>query len=163
MWKHNNRKVDSIEKIPKNAIGFIYCVRNLTTGKSYIGKKSLWHWKRVGVKQYNELKVSGGKVKRSKNKSKSKKGSPVWVHKARLESDWLMYCGSNEELKKAVEAGDTIEKEIWQYAFCEKELTYLETEALFNMGVLREPEKFYNGNILGKFFPADLNCNYDNN
>ena len=152
MWKYNNRKIDSIDKIPQNAVGFVYCINDLTSGKSYIGKKSLWHWKKVG----------GFEVKRSKNKAKSKKGQPVWNHKARLESDWMLYNGSNAELIEAVKKGNTIEKEIWQFAFCEKELTFLETEALFKMDVLRDSDKFYNGNILGKFFPKDLNCNNDN-
>ena len=75
MWKYNNRKIDSVDKIPQNAIGFVYCINDLTTGKSYIGKKSLWHWKKVGAKRYNELKVGGFEVKRSKNKAKSKKDS----------------------------------------------------------------------------------------
>jgi hypothetical protein len=159
MWRKDNKKIDSIEKVPEDAVGFIYCISDLTTGKSYIGKKSLFHWKTVGIKRYNELKQEGIKVARHKNKKKSKKGSPVWVHKARLESDWLMYTGSNQELNQAIEDGNSIEKEIWGFATCEKQLTFLELEALIKMDVLREPDKFYNGNILGKFFPADVNCN----
>tara|TARA_S200002703_G_C3765428_1_gene235619 strand:- start:678 stop:1160 length:483 start_codon:yes stop_codon:yes gene_type:complete len=158
MWRKDNKKIDSLDKIPEGVIGFVYCITDLTTNKSYIGKKNLFHWKVVGVKRYNELKIEGVQVARHKNKKKSKKGSPVWVHKARMESDWLLYTGSNEELNKAIENGNTIEKEIWDFAVCEKQLTFLELEALIKMDVLREPDKFYNGNILGKFFPADVNC-----
>lgn len=159
MWTRDKRKITSVDQTPKGAIGFIYCINDLTAGKSYIGKKNLFHWKVVGIKKYNELKIQGAEVARHKNKNKSKKGSPVWVYKARLESDWLMYNGSNKELLEAIEAGHTIEKEIWDFGFCDKELTFLELEAQIQMGVLREPDKFYNGNILGKFFPQDLNCN----
>lgn len=160
MWLYNEKKITDISQTPKGAIGFLYCIENLTTGKMYIGKKNLRTWKKVGAKRYQELKLEGVEVKRSKNKSQSKKGTPVWVHKAHLESDWLFYTGSNKELNADIEKGHTIEKQIWEFAYCSKQLTFLETEAHFKMDVIRDWKKYYNGNILGKFFPSDLNCNY---
>lgn len=158
MWIYDDKKIDSIERVPKEAIGFVYCINNLSKNRMYIGKKSLYHWKRVGIKRFQEFKLNGIEVKRHKNKKKSKKGLPVWVYKAKLESDWLLYTGSNEQLNKDIANGDQFEKHIWEFSNCEKKLSFLETEAQFKMDVIRDNGKYYNGNILGKYFPNDLNC-----
>tara|TARA_R100001440_G_scaffold4479_9_gene10261 strand:+ start:27866 stop:28342 length:477 start_codon:yes stop_codon:yes gene_type:complete len=158
MWIYDDKKVSTLDQIPKDAIGFVYCITNLSKGKMYIGKKSLYHWKKVGIKRFQELKLEGVEIRRHKNKRKSKKGLPVWVHKAKLESDWLMYTGSNAELNKHIQEGDQFEKHIWEFSNCEKKLSFLETEAQFKMDVIRDNGKYYNGNILGKYFPNDLNC-----
>ena len=158
MWAYDDKKVSSIEQVPTDAIGFVYCITNLSKDRMYIGKKSLYHWKRVGIKRFQELKLEGCQVKRHKNKKKSKKGLPVWVHKARLESDWLLYTGSNTQLNEDIKNGDRFEKVIWEFSNCEKKLSFLETEAQFKMDVIRDSRRFYNGNILGKYFPGDLNC-----
>jgi hypothetical protein len=158
MWIYDNKKITSLEQIPSEAIGFIYCIHNFSKDRMYIGKKNLYHWKRVGIKRHQELKLEGFDVRKHKNKKKSKKGLPVWVYKAKLESDWLMYTGSNKELNEDIKKGDRIEKHIWQFSNCLKNLSFLETEAQFKMDVIRDNEKFYNGNILGKYFPGDLNC-----
>ena len=73
MWIYDEKKISTIDQIPKDAIGFVYCITNLSKGKMYIGKKSLYHWKKVGVKRFQELKLKGVEIRRHKNKRKSKK------------------------------------------------------------------------------------------
>ena len=151
MWVYNGKKVSKLEQMPKDVVGFVYNIHNETTEKNYIGKKVTHTWKVVGRKKYDELKESGIEVK------KTRKGTG-WTYKAKLESDWLNYVGSNKDLQKDFKNGHKIKKEILDYASCQKQLTFLELEYQINMNVLREPENFYNGNILGKFFPRDINC-----
>ena len=43
MWLYQNQVINSIEDFPKNTFGFIYVVNHKPSGKSYIGKKSLYH------------------------------------------------------------------------------------------------------------------------
>ena len=161
MWEYDDKQVTGLVDLPEDAMGFIYCIYNLTTGKDYIGKKNLRAWKQVSKKKYEELDKLGFRVKRHKNKSKSKAGKPVWVYSALLETDWQSYTGSNKELNEHIKRGDTIRKVIWEVSECPKKLTFLEFEALVKLDVLRDNEKYYNGNILGKFFPNDLTCNYE--
>jgi len=158
MWKYKGKEVTKASQLPKNALGFIYNIHNTTKNKNYIGKKNLYCWKKVSLKVFEDLKAKGEEVKRHKNKSTSKKGEPVWVYQVRVEGPWTKYCGSNEELKADIKKGDKITKEIIGIAFCTKQLTYLEIEAQIKMDVLRNPDKFYNQNILGKFWPNDLTC-----
>ena len=49
-----------------------------------------------------------------------------------------------------------LNKQILEVAFNKKHLTYLETKWLFQLEVLEQPEKYYNDNILGKFFTSDF-------
>lgn len=151
MWMYNGKKVTSLSKVPKDAVGFVYNIHNQTKEKSYIGKKALFHWKVVSLKKYNLLKADGVEVKRTR------KGKG-WTYKAKLESNWLSYVGSNKELQEDFKNGDKIVKEILEYGTCTKQLTFMELENQIIMDVLRKPEEFYNGNILGKFFPKDLTC-----
>lgn len=158
MWQFNKKPVINSSNFPEDSIGFIYCIYNLTNGKKYIGKKNLGALKVVGLKKYEELKALGENVSRTKNKSKSTKGNPTWVYKVRTESDWQTYVGSNKDLQQDIKNGDKIKKEILYFANCAKQLTFLEMEAQIKMDVLRKPEEYYNQNILGKFWPSDLNC-----
>ena len=76
------------------------------------------------------------------------------------ESDWKKYIGSNAELKRQITEGEVtlenLKKQILELAFDKKHLTYLETKWLFQLEVLEQPEKYYNDNILGKFFTSDF-------
>jgi hypothetical protein len=158
MWEYNGKEITTSESFSEDTIGFIYCIYNLTNGKKYIGKKSIGAWKVISEKTYNESKEKGLTVAKHKNKSQSEKGAPVWVYKVRVESSWVKYCGSNVELQQDIKKGDKISKVILYTANCTKQLTFLEMEAQIKMDVLRKPEEYYNQNILGKFWPNDLNC-----
>jgi len=160
MWIYNDKRVANVGDLPDNAIGFIYQITNKDNGKHYIGMKELYMWKTCGKSKFLLAKERGDATRRYKNKSKSKPGAPVWVHQVRGERDWLTYNGSNAELLEDIKNGANLSKEIWETAECKKKLTFLELEALIKMDVLRDAKNYYNSNILGKFFPRDITCQY---
>ena len=132
-WIYEGEEIYSIEQVPEGVFGFIYFVKNIY-GYWYIGKKSLY--------SYTTKPPLKGKTRRRKFKN---------------ESNWLAYKSSNASVK---------EWQDWEYesriiinwAYSKKELTYLETHALFSLNVLKDPNSL-NSNILGKFFPGDIKDN----
>ena len=78
--------------------------------------------------------------------------------KIQKESDWKTYYGSHEEIKRMITEGksEEFQREILEFAFSPKHLTYLETRYLFYYRVLEFQNVYYNNNILGKFFPKDI-------
>ena len=40
-WLYQNKEINSIEELPKNSVGFIYCLY-YEDGTKYIGKKTLY-------------------------------------------------------------------------------------------------------------------------
>lgn len=132
-WIYNKQPV--IDP-PKDAVGFTYLITNIT-GKAYVGKKSLW--------SHRTKKVVGRKNRKHTIK----------------ESDWRTYFGSNEFLLEDVETlgEDCFTREILDWYYTKKDLTYGEVEQQFKRDVLRAklPDgcpAYYNRNILGKFFPS---------
>ena len=51
---------------------------------------------------------------------------------------------------------EDLKRQILEIGLNKKHLTYLETKYLFQMEVLENPDKYYNDNILGKFFTSDF-------
>ena len=144
-WVYNSKPITNINDFPKDTFGFIYIVKNNDTNKSYIGKKVLYHNKKVklGKKEVAELTGVG------------RKPTTKIVTK---ESDWETYYGSNKEVMQLIKEGkqDLFTRTIIKLAPTKKLLTYYETQALFTYKVLEHPESFYNDNILGKFFTKDF-------
>ena len=144
-WVYNSKPITNINDFPKDTFGFIYIVKNNDTNKSYIGKKVLYHNKKVklGKKEVAELTGVG------------RKPTTKIVTK---ESDWETYYGSNKEIMQLIKDGkqDLFTRTIIKLAPNKKLLTYYETQALFTYKVLEHPESFYNDNILGKFFTKDF-------
>jgi hypothetical protein len=144
-WVYNSKPVTNLNDFPKDTFGFIYIVKNTDTNKSYIGKKVLYHNKKVklGKKEVAELTGVG------------RKPTTKIVTK---ESDWETYYGSNKEVMQLIKDGkqDLFTRTIIKLASNKKLLTYYETQALFTYKVLEHPESFYNDNILGKFFTKDF-------
>ena len=122
-----------MDGVPEGATGFIYII-TCVSGYFYIGKKSLYS-------TVTKKPLKGTKKKR----------------KVTTESKWLNYCSSNKYFKQ-LESWEIVDRTIIDFAFSKKELTFLETEALFTLQVLRNP-KSKNRNILGKFYPADITGN----
>ena len=132
-WNFNGIKVTE-ENTPEGAIGFVYKIIHIPTGKFYIGKKSL--------SQTRRLKPLKGKVRK---------------RVVRKASDWETYYSSNEWIKKEVKegrAGD-FEREIIQFCFSKKSLTYWEVWWQFKLDVLGDPQSI-NENLMGKFFRKDI-------
>ena len=144
-WVYNSKPITNLNDFPKDTFGFIYIVKNTDTNKSYIGKKVLYHNKKVklGKKEVAELTGVG------------RKPTTKIVTK---ESDWESYYGSNKEVMQLIKDGkqDLFTRTIIKLAPNKKLLTYYETQALFTYKVLEHPESFYNDNILGKFFTKDF-------
>jgi hypothetical protein len=75
----------------------------------------------------------------------------------RSASDWEKYYSSNEWIKSEVKegrAGD-FEREIIQFCFSKKSLSYYEIKWQFHYDVLAN-EQAINENLMGKFFRRDI-------
>ena len=132
-WKFNGNIVTE-ETTPEGAVGFVYKMIHIPTGRFYIGKKSL--------SQTRRLKPLKGKTRKRV------------VKKA---SDWEKYYSSNEWIKSEVKAGraEDFEREIIQFCFSKKSLTYWEVWWQFKLDVLADPQSI-NENLMGKFFRKDI-------
>jgi len=146
MWTYKNEPMEALSSFPEETFGFIYRVVHIPTGKAYIGKKVLFHQKKVKLTKKELLEythVAGRK--------------PAYKL-AMKESDWQTYYGSNKEIVAMLKEGkhDEFKREILHLTPSKKLLTYYETKYLFVYSVLEKPEEFYNDNILGKFFTKDF-------
>jgi hypothetical protein len=131
LWEGNHIK-DA--EVPESAVGFIYMIEHIPTGKYYIGKKNL-------------------KAKRTLPPLKGKKRK----RKVIKESDWKKYMSSNQWIKEEVSNGgeENFKKKILQFCYSAKALTYYELYWQFKYNVLAD-ENSLNDNLLGKFFRKDL-------
>lgn len=145
-WIYKNTPIKELSDFPENTYGFIYKITHLPSNKSYIGKKVLYHNKKVKLTK-KELAEYEGVVGRRPS-----------YRIAIKESDWKKYWGSNKPLIELVksEPEENFTKEILILCPNKKLLTYYETQTLFVYRVLEEPEMYFNDNILGKFFTKDF-------
>ena len=116
--------------------GFVYRITNLQTGKQYIGRKYF----------VQKRKPRTGTSKR----------------RVTSESDWKKYYGSSPELKADVKqfGKDNFKREILSLHKSLGKVNYEETKQLFLNNVLQETledgsPKFYNSNILGRYYRKD--------
>ena len=67
-WFYNDKWIESIEDFPQGTYGFIYISIHMPTGKSYLGKKSLYHnvKKKLGKKELAEQPVTRGRTSTTK-------------------------------------------------------------------------------------------------
>lgn len=146
MWLYEEKVVKEIEDFPQNTFGFIYIVTHRPSGKSYIGKKVLYHNVKKKLTK-KELAEQTGPGRKSATKVVAK------------ESDWKTYYGSAKPILELIKEGKQEEftREILQLVPTKKLLTYYECKYLFEYGVLENPEAYFNDNILGKFFTKDFN------
>jgi hypothetical protein len=146
MWLYKEKVINSIEDMPQDTFGFIYIVTHKPTGKSYIGKKSLFH----------NIKKKLTKKELAEQTGPGRKSATRVVVK---ESDWKTYYGSAKPIMELIKGGKQEEftREILQLVPNKKLLTYYECKYLFQLGVLEHPEGYFNDNILGKFYTKDFN------
>ena len=114
--------------------GFVYCITNTTTGKSYIGRKYF----------VQKRKPKGGK------------------RRVTSESNWKQYYGSSDELKQDIrrDGKNTFKREILSLHRTLGKVNYEETKQLFLHNVLAEKlddgsPAYYNSNILGRYYRKD--------
>ena len=127
-WVFQNNNVDSL---PDDCVGFVYLITNLVSGRKYIGKKL----SKFSKTSYKTVKLKNGTKKRKKIKSK-------------IDSDWLTYYGSNDELNKDVIAlgAENFTREILYLCKSKAECSYIEAREQFSRKVL-ESSDYYNGQI----------------
>lgn len=128
-WNYQGRELteDEILKYP----AFVYLITNKITGRKYIGKKLTT---RTGYKTVN------GKRK-----------------KIRLPSDYMVYYGSNEELKGDVKqlGSENFEREILRFCNNKSESTYYELKYQILHEVL-ESDNYYNSWIMARVRKSNL-------
>lgn len=115
--------------------GFVYKITNTENNKFYIGKKIFKNTRKLPP-------LKGQKRKRTVIK----------------ESNWKTYWGSSKSLLEDVKTlgEDKFEKTILRLCKTKKQATYWEMHYQIINEVLNNPSQTYNDNILGKFFPKDL-------
>jgi hypothetical protein len=145
MWLYKNKEVLSLEDLPQDTYGFIYIVTHLPSGKSYIGKKSLFH----------NVKKKLTKKQLAEQTGRGRKSTTEVIQK---ESDWKTYYGSAKPILDLIKEGKQEEftREILQLVTNKKLLTYYECKFLFMLGVIEQQDGYFNDNILGKFFRKDF-------
>lgn len=134
MWLYENKEF--LEENINDFVGFVYKIKNLETGKMYIGKKRFY------------TKVSKPPLKGKKRRRISRKFS-----------DWQTYYGSNENIKKDVEliGANNFSREILRLCKTLGEMSYYEAKYQFEFDVLRSP-MWYNEWIAVKVHQKHLKC-----
>ena len=144
-WLYGVKRMESIEDFPEGTFGFIYITTHQPSGKSYLGKKVLYHnFKKKLTKK--ELAEQTGRGRRTTFVLTSK------------ESDWKTYYGSAKPIVELIKSGkqDDFTRKILCLVPNKKLLTYYECKYLFQHGVLEKPDEWFNDNILGKFYTKDF-------
>lgn len=129
MWLYNNEEVT---ELPEDCVGFVYLITNLTNNRMYVGKKLA----KFSKTSYKTVTLKNGTKKKKKIKSK-------------IDSDWLEYYGSSNELNKDIEAlgKQNFTREILYFCKSKAECSYIEAREQFTRRVL-ETTEYYNNNIM---------------
>ena len=119
-----------VNELPEETVGFVYIITNNLSGKKYIGKKLA----KFAKTSYKTVKLKNGTKKKKKIRNK-------------VDSDWLTYWSSSEDLKADVAAlgEDKFSREILRYCNSKNELSYYEAKYQFEYDVLLDENKWYNG------------------
>ena len=129
VWLYENTQ---IETLPEDCVGFVYLITNKLSGRKYIGKKLA----KFSKTSYKVVKLKNGTKKKKRIKSK-------------IDSDWQLYYGSNDQLNKDIETlgVDNFTREILFYCTSKAACSYIEAREQFNHRVL-ESDDYYNGQIV---------------
>ena len=143
-WLYKDKVIEKIEDLHENTFGFIYKIKNIETGKFYIGKKQLMSFTNVkmGKKELAEQPIQRGRKVTKKQVIK--------------ESNWKEYWGSNKFLLDDIKKSgyENFTREILVICSTKKLLTYWELAIQCKYDVLQSNS--YNDNILGKFYIKDF-------
>ena len=138
-WIYNGKAFESSDI--GDAFGFVYCISCNETQREYIGRKYFW-----------QFRTPKGKKRKVKS-----------------ESDWKKYYGSCPELKEEIiQLGkQNFSRTILSLHNTKGQTNFEETRQLFVKGVLTESlsdgtPKYYNSNILSRYFRKDYYGTKDN-
>jgi len=125
-WTYKNQPVT---EPPDGALGFIYVITHIPSGKRYLGRKQFW---------MSKTKIVKGKKKRIK-----------------VESDWRDYYSSSPDLLVMVEqqGKHNFEREIIMMVNSKSELVYAEEYCLYVTDAMLSDE-WLNGNIRTKIMKS---------
>lgn len=123
MWLYNGEEFTS--EMIGDFVGFVYIITDLSNNKKYVGKK-----------------IFQSKRKLAPLKGKTRRRTKI------VESDWMNYYGSSEEVKLMVEekGSDNFKREILHLCNSKGEMSYLELKEQMDREVLLNDE-YYNGII----------------
>jgi len=131
-WLYNREIFDSTDI--QDYFGFVYHIHCHPTGRSYIGRKYFWSFR--------------------KPRGKSRK--------VKEESDWKKYYGSSDELKTDIDTWGkaSCDRRILSLHRTKGQCNFEETKQLFLNNVLTESldtgePAYYNSNILGRYMRKD--------
>ena len=131
-WRYNGELFDTDDI--GEYFGFVYRITNKYNGKSYIGRKYFWSFRKP----------------------------PGQKRKVKQESDWKKYYGSCPELKEDLKkyGKETFSREILSLHDTKGNCNFEETKQLFLNNVLSEAlddgsPAYYNSNILGRYMRKD--------
>ena len=97
-WLYKTELIEDISQFPKETYGFIYRVVHMLSGKSYIGRKNLYHNRKQKLTK-KEIALLTGPGRKPTHKRVEK------------ESDWLIYYGSNKTVMGMIKEGKQFEFE----------------------------------------------------
>jgi hypothetical protein len=131
-WTYDGKIFDSDDI--GDYFGFVYLITNKSDGRSYIGRKYFWSFRKPPGKK----------------------------RKVKQESDWKKYYGSCPELKEDIKkyGKENFSREILSLHATKGTCNYEETKQLFLNNVLSESlddgsPAYYNSNILGRYMRKD--------
>jgi len=131
-WRYGERIFDTDDI--GEYFGFVYLITNKSNGRSYIGRKYFWSFRKPPGKK----------------------------RKVKQESDWKKYYGSCPELKDDIKlyGKEIFSREILSLHETKGTCNYEETKQLFLNNVLTEAldsgdPAYYNSNILGRYMRKD--------
>ena len=129
-WTYKTHKIGDITQFPEKTFGFIYMVTHKPSGKSYIGKKVLFHNKKQKIGKRELEKLQGVVGRRPAYKLVVK------------ESDWKTYYGSQTDIKQLLTEGkeEEFERIILKCVTSKKALTYFELKYQMH---LKENQKIH--------------------
>lgn len=129
---------------PSQYVGFVYMTSFTDLDKHYIGKKSFVHNIKRKIGKKEKLLMSGV-------------GRKPIHEKIQKDSGWKEYYGSEKEVIELSKTTpkDRITRTVLKLCKTKKELSYWEVFYQFKYDVLGS-DKFFNKNILGKFFKSDF-------
>ena len=130
LWTYQGKEVNSLLDMPTDTLGIIYRIDNLTTGRYYIGRKT------VASKKKKKLTLKEKALPENKRKT--------YKYEVSESSGWKTYAGSNTLLKDEIKGGHKYKKTILYYCFSKAEITFLESKEIICGGALQDPLS-YNG------------------